>query len=917
MRAIRRLFLRLLSVFRSERADTDLARGIESHLQLLQDKYLAKDMSAVEERRPARRALSEVEQAKECRRDARSFRALDSWWLDVKLGVRMLFKYPGLALVGGVGIAVTVAIAAGGYSVTYGTFLVSSLPFEEGDRIVSIQIWDSAASKPERRILHDYNVWREELKSVQDLSAFRTVTPNLIAPGAQPGSIRVALMSASGFRVARVRPLMGRYLVEDDEREGAPSVVVIGENAWRNRFGGDPAIVGRNIQLGTNPYSIVGVMPEGFAFPVNHHLWVPLRAGAAMPEPLAGPSLMVFGLLAPEATFESARAELAAIVRRTALAFPKIYAHLRPQVMPYTRPFVGLHETNDVTVLNMMDGVVTLPLVLVCLNVAILVYTRTAMRQAEIAIRTALGARRGRIVAQLFIEAFVLSAVGALAGVAIAWFALRQVATATLHIASELPFWVSFQLSPGAVLYAGALSVLAAVIVGILPALKVTSREVQTGLRVIGAGGSGMRLGKTWTILIVAQVGFAVALLPASVSNAWEDMLAGIAGPGFAAEEFLSAQLGMDYPDATAVGTREFTRRFAGRQDELMRHVQAEPRVSRVTFSMVIPGDEPNALIETQGVPPQSGAEASGSAVLSEIFRNEVRFNRVDVNFFRTFDVRILAGRGFEPADIAHAGAGPERPPEGGAIVVNQSFAQRVFGGDALGRRIRYVGKSGGAAPQSEESGPWYEIVGIVSDFPTGVSPKMDESPFILYHAVAAGQVQPVTMALRLRGGAPLTFTRRLREIAAAVDPDLQLRHIRGLDEALRSEQWISRVQAAVFGALTVSVLMLSSAGIYALMSFTITQRRKEIGVRMALGAGRKSIVASIFSRALGQLAVGAALGVASAAALERALGLTRGNAAVVLPLVALVMMAVGFLAALGPARRALRIEPTEALREQ
>ena len=361
------------------------------------------------------------------RRDDISFRALGSWWLDVKLGVRMLIKYPGLALVGGFGIAVAVAIAAGGFSVIYGNFLASSLPLEEGDRIVSIEIWDSAASKPERRILHDYHVWREELKSVQEISAFRTVTPNLIAPGAQPESVRVASMSASGFRVARVRPLMGRYLVEDDEREGAPSVVVIGENVWRNRFAGDPAILGRTIQLGATPHSIVGVMPEGFAFPVNHHFWVPLRAGSAPPEPLTGPDLMVFGRLAPGATLESAQAELAAIGQRTALAFPKIYAQLRPQVMPYAHPFLGMHGTEDVTGLHAMQGLVTLLLVLVCLNVAILVYTRTAMRQAEIALRTALGASRGRIVAQLFIEAFVLSAVAALAGVAIAALALRQV----------------------------------------------------------------------------------------------------------------------------------------------------------------------------------------------------------------------------------------------------------------------------------------------------------------------------------------------------------------------------------------------------------------------------------------------------------------------------------------------------------
>jgi hypothetical protein len=296
----------------------------------------------------------------------------------------------------------------------------------------------------------------------------------------------------------------------------------------------------------------------------------------------------------------------------------------------------------------------------------------------------------------------------------------------------------------------------------------------------------------------------------------------------------------------------------------------------------------------------------------------------VDVDFFRVFEVPILGGRGLGPADIASAGAGPslqnEDSPAGGAVVVNQSLAQQIFGGNALGRRIRYVDRSRDAAAQNVESGRWYEIVGIVSDFPTGVSQGMrDPNRAKVYHAAAAGQVLPAVIAIRMRGGAPSTFTQRLREIAVTVDPDLHLRNIRSLDEVLRSEQWISRMQAAVFVAVTLSVLMLSSAGIYALMSFTVSQRRKEIGIRIALGADWRRIVASIFSRALLQLAAGAALGAALGVALQKASGgvLMRGNAAVGLSAVALVIMAVGFLAALGPARRSLRIEPTEALREQ
>jgi predicted permease len=814
------------------------------------------------------------------------FRALDSWWLDVKLGLRMLVKYPALALAGGAGIAVAVALAAGGYSIIYGSYLTDSVPLEEGNRLVSIEMWDSVAVQPEQRVAHDYQVWRNELKSVQDVSAFRLMTPNLIAAGAQPESVRVAAMSASGFRVARVQPLMGRYFGEEDEREGARAVVIIGESVWRNRFASDPGVLGRAIQLGATPHAIIGVMPKGFAFPLNDQLWVPLTAGVASPEPLTGPALNVFGRLAPGATLEGAQAELTAIGQRAAVASPGIYAALRPQVMPYARPFVGVRN-DDVSALLMLQGAVVCLLVLICLNVAILVYTRTAMRQAEIGLRTALGASRGRIVAQLFMEAFVLSAAAALAGVLIAAVSLREIGIGLLPLASSLPFWMTFQLSPGAVLYAVALSVFAAAIVGLVPALQATRRTMQTGFRV--AGNDGMRLGKTWTILIVAQVAFAVALLPPAVTSAWDDARDGFAELGFAAEEYLSAELGLDLE----MKTSEDLRRFAARQNELMRNLEADPRVSSVTFAMTNPGNENGARIEVEG-----GAPAASQSRM-------VRFNRVDVHFFRAFEVPVLAGRGFASADV-----------DGSAVIVNQPLAQKLFGNNALGRRIRYVD---GGPERDAQPGRWYEIVGVVSDFPTGASQGMRDTEIKVYHAAAVGQLLPAAIAIRMRSGVPTTFTQRLRDIAASVDPDLQLRDIRGLDDALRSEQWISRLQAAVFLAVTLSVLILSSAGIYALMSFTVSQRRKEVGIRMALGADWKKIVAGIFSRALLQLGAGAMLGLGLGIALEKLSGgnLLRGNGAIVLPAVALAIMVVGFLAALGPTRRSLQIHPTEALREQ
>ena len=196
-------------------------------------------------------------------------------WMDFKLGFRMLVRYPGLTLVGVFGMAMAIAIAAGASSII-NRFTDPALPLDTGDRIITVLTWDAAKNGPERRVLHDLLIWRRDVKSLVDVGAYRQVGRNLIASGGQPESVRVAEMSASGFRVARVAPMMGRHLLDGDEREAAPPVVVIGYDLWKARFDGDPTILSRTLQLGSLTYSIVGVMPEGFAFPINHRIWIPL-----------------------------------------------------------------------------------------------------------------------------------------------------------------------------------------------------------------------------------------------------------------------------------------------------------------------------------------------------------------------------------------------------------------------------------------------------------------------------------------------------------------------------------------------------------------------------------------------------------------------------------------------------------------
>ena len=853
------------------------------------------------------------------RREARrsrsgSRRRIGVSWLDVKLAIRMLVRYPGLTAISVLGMAVGIAIAAGAFGILY-TFVDPALPLPDGDRIVTIHNRDLAANSVDRRALHDLEDW-SRLGSVQEVGAFRQVTRNLIATGAQSETVRVAEMSASGFRIAGTAPLLGRHLLESDERAGAPAVLVIGYDAWLNSFGGDAGIIGRDVTLGDATHTVVGVMPEGFAFPVNHSFWIPFRLDAAQFAPREGPSITTFAKLVPGASLESAQAELTVLGERAATSYPATHEQLRPRILPYTYPFFDIDSPATAWLVHLMQFLITLLLVVVCVNVAVLVYARTATRQGEIALRTAIGASRGRIVTQHFIEALALVLVAATIGLVLTKTGLEQIHAAMLQGYGGLPFWWKFGLSSGSVLYIAVLTVVAAVIVGVVPALQATGPRVQGRLQTLSAGGGGgLQLGRVWTVMIVGQVAFAVALLPAAVYHAWDSLRTGTANPGFAAERFLTSQLLMDRPDGAArtpESEREYATRYGQRVADLTRRLESEPAVERVTFSAYVPGEEATVWIEVAGVRTPTEAEAqqaSGFAVRAGTGAgHEVRMNRVHTRFFDSFDVPVLAGRSLETADAS---------PAAGVVVVNRSFADRLMpGGNVIGRQLRYVGRTNDASPDHVEFGRWYEIVGVVGDFPTPVQAQLVSGK--VYHATTAATLYPIQLALRFRTGTPLEFAGRLREVAAQVDPRLQLRDMMSMDAALRRDQALLQVVAAVLACLTAAVLLLSSAGIYAMMSFTIAQRRKEIGIRAALGADPRQILAAILSRAFAQLAAGAVIGVVAAFFLEQLSegDMLEGHAAVMLPIVSACVMLAGLLAALGPARRGLRIHPNEALRE-
>ena len=329
--------LRLLVARRA--AESRMNQEFRLHIELETEKLRREHGLAPDEaRRRASIAFGGVETHKEALRDGRGFAWLGSFSLDLRLAIRMLARYPWLTLVGTAAMAFGIAAAVGAFEIRR-QFVDPSLPLDQGSRIVGFRNWDAALNRSVLATPYDFASWRDALTSIEDLSAVSVFPRNLITDDGQSEAVAVAAMSASAFRVARVLPLLGRTLLEADEDPGAPPVIVIGHDIWQRRFSGDPGVVGRTVRLGSERQTVAGVMPEGFAFPATHDIWIPLRVQAAGSAPGEGPGLLVFGRLARDASREQAQAELQAIGQRTAVGLPETHEHLRPQLVPYVRLF--------------------------------------------------------------------------------------------------------------------------------------------------------------------------------------------------------------------------------------------------------------------------------------------------------------------------------------------------------------------------------------------------------------------------------------------------------------------------------------------------------------------------------------------------------------------------------------------------
>jgi putative ABC transport system permease protein len=817
-------------------------------------------------------------------------------WLDVKLGLRMLFKFKGLSLAGGLALAIAIGLGAAWYDVVSDQ-LHPRLPLPEGDRIVEVEMHNVATRQGERRVLHDLLDWRRDVRAIEELGAYRTLERNLILGDARPEEVVVAEITASAFRLVRVPPLLGRPLFDADEQPGAPPVAVLGYRVWQRRFGGRADAIGQTIQLGRSSPTVVGVMPEGFAFPVAHKLWVPLQLRPAGYAPLEGAAVQVFGRLAPGATRLQAHAEIAALTERAAASSPRTHQHLRPGVVPYGAVLVVPGARDALSGWSWIGLATThvpilLVLIVACTNVGTLVYARTATREAEIAVRHALGASRGRIVGQLFIEALVLAAVATVAGLASADLILRWLFAYLSGLDQRLPFWIQPGLKFTTVIYAALLAVTAAAILGVLPALKATGSRVHGQLKNLGAGGSTLRFGRVWTTAMIAQVALTVICIPPAIGITQESLRDRVIRARFPAEQYLAASLELDRDAVPARDARESASAYAARLEplyrELERRVAEEPGVVAVTFGDRLPGMSPAVQSGEVETPP--GGEP--------IRLRNLWTASVGPGYFEAFEKPLLSGRALNDGDRT---ASPQR------VLVNESFARRALkGGNPVGRRVRFT------ASDRQTTEPWFEIVGMIRDI--GMTPtNFGEAPYV-FTAASPGTARPLVMGVRTTGD-PAALLPRVRAIAAELDAGLRLDTVQPLEDIVWSEDAPVLAISGGIVAVVALGLFLSAAGIFSLMSVSVARRTREIGLRAALGASQSRLLAGIFSRAAVLVGSGVAAGNLGLFALG-AMGLDNLDGGKALMTTSALMLIVGLLACVGPARRALRIQPTDALKE-
>lgn len=838
---------------------------------------------------------------------------LETFLQDLRIGLRVLIKEKGFCALAVTVLALGICAVATQFSVVNGVML-RGFSFPTADRLMGVRFIDPDPKRvnffgpPNQIFSLDYEELAAGQKSFEVLAGYLSgSTVNLTYQGA-PKRYTGAYVTPDFFRALGVAPVVGRDFSAADNKPGAEKVALISHLLWQRDFGANPNIAGTAVRLNGKAATIIGVMPPGFAFPQNEELWVPFF-NEFPPRPRnergsAGQQIAVLGVLKRDVSLEQANSEVTLFAQRLAREFADTNARFHTgQVQPLIRNFTP-NALRDL--LMAMLVVCALVLTLACANVMNMQFARATLRAKELAIRSSLGATRGRLIRQMLTESLLLAGIGAVLGVALAYWAVDFLEQAARNLQNPIPAYMSFGIDGRVLAAVVVITVFAAIVSGVLPAWMASRADAADVLKEAGRGNTSRAITFMTRGLVVFQILITCLILVASLLYFQSIVRQQSLDHGYDTGAVLSARMALmdaDYPNPDA-------RRLF--YDRLVRELRASPEIESAALTsrmrMVFPGF---ARIEIEG---RDYAEDRD--------RPQVTFEQVTDGYFATLGVKLLEGRDFNGDDV------DSKQP---VAIVNAGFAKKNFGHDsAIGRRFRTVANNGLLF------GPWRTIVGVVADtrlLPPFSIPETEEYGFFLpYYAVPFGPASPrqaagqfSTVVVRPRGVAAAAFGNQLRGAVNRVDPNLPLYFLDTPANLIDGFLGQSRIIAAMFSVFGVVATVLASVGLYGVMSFSVNQRTQEFGIRMALGADHGRILGMVLRQGAGQLALGLAAGLLLAITISVAfkqaisaqlVGVSPTDPLTYAAVIAL-LAAVSLAATLVPARRATRVDPMTALRTE
>jgi putative ABC transport system permease protein len=875
---VRRFLQRFLNVFRADRSEAEAAREIASHLALLEDDYQRRGMTPDEARLAARRSMGSVALARDRHRDARSFMWLDDLRRDLRHAIRALRQKPGFTLVAvfalGLGIGVNTA-----FFTIVNAICLRGLPIDEPDRVMFVSGRD-----PQDRTLGlsyaEFDDTRARTTAFSRVAAYTITSPSVADNRQPPARVLGAYVSAGSFELLGDRPILGRTFRPEEDTPGSSAVVIIGNELWSSRYASDPNIIGQTISVNAVPSTVIGVMPRGFMFPTNADIWRPM---ASLPpvvrQSRAERRLAVVARLANSKTEEHARVEMASLGTGWAREHSATNRDVRFTVVPINEQ-LNPSVAQRAWIAFITAGV--LVLLVACANVANLLLMRAATRGREMAIRTAIGASRSRVVRQLLVESATLSVLAATFGIFVAWAGLRMLAA--IVPPETLPYWMAFTMDGTVLAVVIGVCVLSVFLCGLPSALHISKVDLRDTLTDSHTS-PGARPARRWiAALLAAEFAITLVLVTVAVTGLRGNLEARRTEFQIDADSLvtMSVALGLDlYPSP------EKRLAFFEQLDQAM----SSP-VGPIAYASVLPyggGQQQPLTLFGRSI-------GDTPPTVSVVWASD--------GYFDVLRIPLVSGRAFSPTDGR---------PGTDAAIVNERFVQMFLSGqEPIGARIR-VGMA---------ETPWLRIVGVATTVRQQVfGPQPDPVVFLPFRASPL----PVTAIVVRAVGDPAEPITRLRREAARLDPNLPLYRMMTFEQAVQNAFWNIRLSDTIIRSIAIVAFLLALIGIYAVTGHTVERWTKELGLRMALGAGAGQIAWLVIRRVLTQLSIGLAVGLVGTLAFDRLfsdpttrpVSIVHMMDATPLVAIALSIAAVAVIACLVPIRRAARVDPLVALRTE